>query len=265
MKKTYICGCVRNCYQYLSNIFKNIEKIGELFDEYIIIISFDSSSDLSLDFLKEKENILKNFYLLVNENPLTDSRTINISNARNSILNKIIELNNIDYDYFIMLDCDDVCSGFLNIDVLNKYLNRNDWDSLSFNRQFYYDMWALSYDPYIYSCWHWTPHCHDYIYKSRIELIQKFNNMNDDELFECYSAFNGFAIYRKNKFINCSYSAKINDVLEYIPKNILNKNIELFNINPDYKADDCEHRKFHLEAIYKNNAKIKISKLFLFE
>jgi hypothetical protein len=48
-------------------------------------------------------------------------------------------------------------------------------------------------------------------------------------------------------------------------EDILEKNKKLFDYNISYHHDlDCEHRKFHLEAIKKNNARIRISPLFLF-
>jgi len=95
-------------------------------------------------------------------------------------------------------------------------------------------------------------------------------NINKNELFECYSAFNGLSIYKISKFINCSYDWDIINTIKYIPDDILLNNINVNkekNINIIYNNNgfgDCEHRKFHLEAIQKNNAKIFISPLFLF-
>ena len=50
-----------------------------------------------------------------------------------------------------MMDTDDVCSKKINIEILRKHLLNNDkWDSLSFNRLDYYDIWALQYYPFIF-------------------------------------------------------------------------------------------------------------------
>ena len=48
------------------------------------------------------------------------------------------------------------------------------------------------------------------IQKNR-ESVSKWrlNNLDKNELLECYSAFNGFAIYRKDKFINCDYNNNV--------------------------------------------------------
>ena len=59
--KCCICGTVRNCGKYLEKVFSNIEKIGTIFDEYVIIVYYDESNDNTLEFLKrykEKNNKL---------------------------------------------------------------------------------------------------------------------------------------------------------------------------------------------------------------
>ena len=264
--KCFIVGCVRNCGEYLDNVFNNIIKITKLFDEYKIIIAYDTSNDNSLDILLEKQKNIDNFILLINENPLSCNRVINITNARNLILNKIKELYNESWNYYINLDCDNVCSENIDINILNKYLVRDDWDSLSFNKyNSYYDIWALSYDPYIYSCWHWINNNHITYNIIKPDIENKLKELNEDELFPCFSSFNGFAIYRLEKFINCTYNYSLSENIQYMPKDILENNKKIFNYNISYHDDiDCEHRKFHLEAINKNNARIRISPLSLF-
>ena len=71
-----------------------------------------------------------------------------------------------------------------------------------------------------------------------------------------YSSYNGFAIYKSDKFLNCSYSSNIDITLfpkKLLPPQIINK-----------FTNDCEHRKFHLEAIKKNKARIVVSPLSIF-
>ena len=57
-----ICGAVKNCEPYLNKVFENIEKIGSLFDDYKIVIYYDSSTDNTLNVLKEYQ--IKNPKLL---------------------------------------------------------------------------------------------------------------------------------------------------------------------------------------------------------
>jgi hypothetical protein len=158
----------------------------------------------------------------------------------------------------------------INTDILKKYLNRNDWDGLSFNKNSYYDTWALSIHPYYLSCWHWTKPL------SIIDIMSQYlrtalSKLKEDELLPCVSAFCGFSIYRIEKFLNCNYSGLLN--LNILKNFDIRNNIKLLESNNmTYsnkfvwkRKDDCEHRYFHMEAILKNKARIRISPLKLFE
>jgi hypothetical protein len=148
-----ICGTVRNCGPYLNNVFGNIEKIGSLFDDYTIIIYYDNSDDNTLDILTEYQKRNPKLFIYVNKKKLSEYRTFRIAKGRNTCL-KFVRENQNKYPFFIMMDFDDVNCKEVNINTLGKYLQRDDWDSLSFNRQIYYDIWALSIKPYYLSCAH---------------------------------------------------------------------------------------------------------------
>jgi len=254
-----ICGCVKNCEKYVLNVFKNIEKIQKLFDRSKIIISFDLSNDFSLKKLVELKKSF-DIDIIINKEPLTNRRTINIERARNKILNRIYSEYS-DYDYFIMLDMDDVSSKPINIDVLKDALQKKDiWDGLFFNNANYYDFWALNFKDFQFSCWHSNN------VKMLINLMNKEfkEESKNKEFIECQSAFGGFGIYKLNKFKNCYYRSLI-DLSLFNFKNI--KNIaEAYDIqyiiNPNIY--DCEHRYFHLNAIKKNNVKLFIYNKNLF-
>jgi hypothetical protein len=94
-------------------------------------------------------------------------------------------------------------------------------------------------------------------------IVGLLNNANEGELIHCASAFNGFAIYRTDKFVNCRYSGLI--TLSLLPQHLIKHNIALFKGKFDYsKIEDCEHRYFHLMAINKNQARIRISPEIIF-
>lgn len=261
LNKCYIGGCVRNCAKYIEKVFINIKKIGLIFDDYHVIIAYDHSHDNSLQLLSYEKESIKNMDILINDNLLSVIRTENISNARNAILNKIRDLEK--WEYFIMIDCDDVSEHDIDLDVLKKSLIRNDWDSLSFNRKAYYDIWALSLKPYIFSCWNF-PEAVNVITEMTSYVNKSLKELNDDELLECYSAFNGFAIYRTAIFINSFYDWK--NPIHLMIKEELYENFNILNKIPFLLKNncDCEHRHFHLFAIRKYNAKIRISPLYLF-
>ena len=257
--KCCICGAVKNCELYLDNVFKNMEKIGDLFEDYTICLVYDNSEDNTLNILKDYKNRNKNFCFYVNVNEVSKFRTVRLAYARNiciSFINSYCK----DYDYFIMMDCDEVCSSNMNIDVLKKSLNRKDWDCLTFNRKDYYDIWAISKYPYMISFFHLEDNKHEAIKKYINDML---TNLHEGELLKCFSAFNGFGIYRKNKFINCSYEGVFN--INLFPKYIIRKNISILNTKLNLSMiEDCEHRSFHVQAIIKNKAEIFISPDILF-
>ena len=261
----YICGCVKNCAFHLDNVFENIIKIADIFKDYQIIIAYDESTDETFTILEKYQKKL-NMKIIINSNN-TQYTVQNICNARNSVINYIREHEN-QFDYFIMLDMDDVCSKPIDINVLKKCIKQNkNWDALSFNQKEYYDIWALSIDNYILSCWHFeNQEKNNVVDKMKNYITNKLTNTN--ELVSCISAFNGFGIYKTHKFINCNYDTSMEKNLEYISKKQQTDNENAlgtrFNKDCWVCKFDCEHRGFHLEAIYKNNVSIKISPEFLF-
>lgn len=256
--KCCICGTVRNCGKYLPKIFTIMEKIATLFEDYVIILYYDNSNDNTLAQLQAYQIKNPKFILYINEDTLLEYRTHRIALGRNKCLEIMREQYN-DYDNFIMMDCDDRCSYNINIPLLKHYLQRNDWDSLSFKHPAgYYDSWALSKRPYVLSCHHFSN------WALGQNLINKFiEKTPKNKLIKCLSAFNGFAIYRKDKFVNCYYDGHFR--LDYIPKTLINENI-LFagKINFKQNKEDCEHRFFHITAVLKNNARIRIAPVCIF-
>ena len=121
MASCLICGCVKNCEKYLDDVFNNISKIQELFTKYKIIISFDMSDDYTLKKLVKLKHKF-DIDIIINKDPLTNIRTVNIERARNKILNKIYNEYS-EYDYFIMIDMDDVSSKPININILKEILD----------------------------------------------------------------------------------------------------------------------------------------------
>ena len=259
--KCVICGTIKNCGPYIEKVLENMEKIGEIFDDYLIMLYYDKSTDDTLEKLKNYQLKNSKMVFYVNQASVSQVRTYNIAKGRNYCLEYIRQKN---YDFFIMMDCDDVNCKDCDPEIIKKYLHREDWDALSFNTTpKYYDIWALSINPYFLSYSHWSKLV-EYREIMGNYITQIIYNVPSGELITCASAFNGFAIYKLNKFVNCNYDGRLR--LDLIPfKQIFNKNNILndyFNISLN---SDCEHRSFHFEAIRKNNAKIRISSDILFK
>jgi len=264
-----ICGPVKNCAPYLNKVFENIEKIGKVFNDYQLIIFYDKSEDNTLDILKEYTKKNPKFKFYINKGVLSKFRTHNIALARNFCLNYIMQ--NIDiFPYFIMMDFDDVNCKNCNPNIIKKYLQRNDWDGLSFNTSpKYYDIWGLSINPYFFSYNHFNNSANYYFIMQDYvnNLLQK---LPKNALLPCMSSFNGFAIYRTSKFINCTYDGRVR--IDLIPEKYLTKHIHavksqvVYNNygNVDARFEDCEHRAFHYQSIFQNKAMIRISPEILF-
>jgi hypothetical protein len=253
-----------------------MEKVGSLFDDYQIIIYYDKSSDNTLQILKQYQEKNSKMLFYVNNKPVSPFRTHNIAIARNFCLNFVRE-NRDKYPFFIMMDCDDVNCKEVNTDILKKYLYLNSWDGLSFNTvPKYYDIWGLSIYPFCFSYNHFENNVKYYnIIQNYVDnLLQEAKKHN--KLIECISSFNGFAIYRTNKFLNTYYDGRVR--LDLVPKQNLDahKNITksklVFkkyykpngSVNVDGKYEDCEHRAFHIQARQNSAARIMISPEIIF-
>jgi hypothetical protein len=205
-----ICGPVRNCGPYLTKVFENIEKIGSLFDDYKIVIYYDKSNDNTLEILKEYQQRNPRLIFYVNMNIVSPFRTHRIAVARNYCLNYVRE-NKDKFPYFIMMDFDDVNCKNINVEPLKRSLKRSDWDGLSFNTNpHYYDIWALSIWPFCFSYNHFQ---NNFRYHSIIReyVMIKLKMLKPGQLLQCISSFNGFSIYRTNKFLNTYYDGRVDD------------------------------------------------------
>ena len=91
------------------------------------------------------------------------------------------------------------------------------------------------------------------------------------QLLPCISSFNGFSIYKTRKFLDTYYDGRVRSDL--FPKQYIEAHAKAQKsrtlVYRDYghikgRYEDCEHRYFHLMAIDKNQARIKISPEIVF-
>ena len=263
--KCCICSAVMNVAQYLPKIISNMKKMGGLFVEYQMIFYYDTSHDGTLNLLHQYEKDDDKMHIIVNtyRNP-SFNRTNHIAHARNGILEHV-KKNYGDYDFMIMIDADYVCTHPINPSILEKYLMRDDWDGLFFNKSYFYDLWALGLPELPYSMWHYKQ---PYSFKKYQNTINdKLKKCPEGELVTVLSAFNGFGIYRLEKFKNTYYDG--NERLDLVPEFMMKYAEEQlgkkgrFHYDPNANQD-CEHRAFHLQAIYNSGARLRISPEILF-
>lgn len=266
--KIVIGGIVYNCAKYLDKVFNNIKTIISRFNTFQIVILIDQGTDNSLAVLEKWQRTLKNVIILKG-NKSSPIRTKNIAIARNKVMAKLLELyKEKPYPYFIMMDMDDVSANKMNIDVFEEAWNRSDeWDSISFNRKPYYDVWALSHDPFIISAFHWKENG---VKKMKDAIEKRLEKWPEDKLYPVYSAFNGFAIYKSIPFVFLQYEWKFNKTLPFLTPTMKKLNEEAMypnTLKPFYDPNsmDCEHRYFHFDAMFNYGSKIRIFPKVLFE
>ena len=269
----FICGTVRNVGKHFDKVYNNMMKIASLFNDYEILLYYDKSDDNTLSKLMYYSNQNHKLSFYINNEPLLDARTHRLAKGRNYLIQKL--KSKLDkFPLFIMMDCDDVCDGNINLNLLRNSLGRMDeWDSLSFWGKttniddLYYDVWALSIYPYILP-FNYFRDINNILYKRRkYYKILRETSIKTDKYIPCYSAFCGFAIYKTSNFVDCIY--KGDNKLDYIHKPLLLKNLkvepnmisenEILNYN-----EDCEHRYFHFQSIRIYKSKIRISPYYLF-
>lgn len=253
----------------LPPVFKNIQAIRPLFERLVVLVAYDESPDDTgaiLDGLRKEYGTL-DMEIMTYSGPRSPIRTERICRARNEILERIRNVYP-DFEYFMMMDANEYsCVGPIRPAVLAAALARSaEWDALSFDREAgYYDYWALSYDPFAYSCFHFDkPFVLDIMRTHWRDTLKRAREEDPSQLLEVFSAFNGFAIYKMDPFLRCSYSWKID--MRFFPIDVIIKQSFVLDANiVDHLIDDCEHRKFHMEAIKDYGARVRVSLNSLFE
>ena len=267
MNKCCICIPVMNVDIFIPKITTNAHTIGRQFTDYRIVFFYDLSHDGTINLIHDAQRESQNkIDILCNPHPQGKvPKTHHLAHARNSMIEHIRK-NYSDFEYFIMMDADEVCTHPPNLDLFQRCMKRKDWDCLTFNKSFYYDLWALSMNHVPVSMWHFAQPNAYQIYIDGINYL--IETCPPGELVRVLSAFNGFGIYRTQKFINSSYDGKLR--LDLIPEYLLKKNIQTagevmnFHWAPDEASQDCEHRAFHMYARYNDGAEICICPEILF-
>ena len=220
-----VCLCVYNNEKGLPSCLENIEAIRHIFHRMVINVIYDISEDKSyqilVDFKKHNEDkpmrqkIHMNIIMNTNERNI-NSKSVNIATCRNMLLDAIRKSYS-DYDYFIMMDTNEYsCIGKINVQLMHDIMHPEDpqnnnymskYDAITFDREAgYYDWWALSFDPYIYSFYHIVDSFKvaDQMKKMFTDILHYYRIHRSSELIPVYSAFNGFGIYKTSKFLNSS-------------------------------------------------------------
>ena len=272
-----LCFCVRDCENYLVQIFQNIEDFKKYTKHNVyVIFVYDNCSDDTPNLLMQYQKLCPAKTIVKTIENKNHRRTVRIAKARNACLH-IIYNEISDVNYHIMIDADNVCSNKWNYELIEKYLDNfdnDDWDCISFNRDGYYDIWALQFDSFKHHCWGWQvewSHNLRIIDIMRNEIINKLKSASSSgggNSIDVYSAFNGFCIYKSSRFAGFYYDGYYKNVKKLIGDEDREETIKYlknkYNINVTCNEGEgdgecCEHIFYHISAL-KQNRKIKISK-----
>jgi hypothetical protein len=178
------------------------------------------------------------------------SRTHRLAFGRNALLEAVThkvrsERENPAEVYVAIIDMDNVNFHKHRRSVFEGAMNLyKSWDSVSFNRLEYYDIWALRYRRYDNNFRSSSsPSALCPIIRKDIQLqLRRLNS----SLYPVISAFNGFAMYKYKYMKGCRYIGHSH------------KRLDDFLGHPSAIGEDCEHVAFHKCMIAKHSARIMI-------
>jgi|15BtaG_2_1085339.scaffolds.fasta_scaffold00003_68 hypothetical protein len=203
-----ICGLARDIQKTLPFTIARIERLGQMFKDYAVIVYENDSEDGTVFYLNrwasenprvfiESEVLNKPKHGSVD----THERTVDMAECRNKLLNialktdSFIQNNDHKFDYVFMLDMD--LEGGYSYEGICNSIGWNDFDGIGSNGIFYrivehegkevnqrlfYDAWAFR------RLGHDKPHAHEEINILRYE--------RGEEPFEVISNHNGMTIYK---------------------------------------------------------------------
>jgi glycosyltransferase involved in cell wall biosynthesis len=244
MKQSNIifAGTVRNNETFLKDVLNHVDRCGQKFNDYAVVIYENDSKDKTRQILKEHKK--DNYHYIFEDNVSAHQRTVRISNGRNKILDKARELNKEGYyHYLVMMDFDDINHSGRFVDTIESCFTYQNWDVLTANQsKWYYDLWALRKKGDMeYDCWQKArENSHEPDAENKY-VHSKFRNYPiQEELLDVDSAFGGAAIYKISSIPEeCRYEGSYSDGTER-----------------------CEHVPFH-ECLKRNGKQIFINTKFL--
>lgn len=236
-KKVVICGLVRDLEEILPLTLWRMEKLGEIFADYQIVIYENDSKDRSLEVLEEHAKQNSRLHILTERlgDPVNPpirclNRVERMAKYRNQYREYLVE-HFSDYDIAVVVDMD--LPGGWDLKGISHSLSYEDWDFIGsygliqknyLNRQvsLQYDAWAYrefgSYRPLT------TAEVNHLHWPSTAGLIP------------VYSCFGGMGLYRMEAMIECKY---LGEDCEHISlhRQMREKGMDRLYLNPRQLTD----------------------------
>lgn len=207
--RVVFAGCARSCASALPNVLHNVEKIASLYRDAAFIFVENDSDDDTKEILQAwcRKKPTARLIMLDGLAGCCPVRTIRLEKTRKQYLS-IIRSDYADYTHLIVLDCDDVNAGGIDLSAVQRAI-----DFLESNRSHagvfpgqdgpYYDIWALRHPE---RCpWDMWEAVFDYAMAQKVSYAVAFNEIYVKRVFslpanapplEVDSAFGGIGIYK---------------------------------------------------------------------
>lgn len=230
--KAIICGVCKDIEKAMPYSIKNIEALGNLFDDYHVIVYENNSTDRTPALLSDWSS--KNPHVaviseVVNDEILSETcfnktiqnefyRPERIARARNIVLNEAMNSQFDDYQYVIWFDLDFEHEIVLQ-PVIDTFYSKQEWDAVFANGV---DDAGRFYDSYSLRDHH-LPFGAELIgnqwWHTRGNIHLKFKP--NDAWYPVFSAFGGMGIYKRDAIKGCAYSATVTKNLETLEKQMM--------------------------------------------
>ena len=148
-KKAVFLGVARNCAADLGAVLANIQRISELFADQAFIFVENDSKDATKTILQswcvDRKNARTiSFDGLVAQTPM---RTVRLAHCRNTLMS-IAKTEFPDFDYALMIDCDNINSNEMDLAAVRRALGFLEEAAgcagvFANSAGVYYDLWAL--------------------------------------------------------------------------------------------------------------------------
>ena len=225
-----ICGVCRNVASAVPNTIANIERLGENFRDYRVIIYENNSNDgtkaLFNAWARRSSRVI-----FISENlskkDLHPNREVRIARARNITLDYARKLGHKNYKYLIMVDLDFTHPWPIR-EIVKSIQHKGRWDCISANgenrvlikgkgkKKAYWDRYAFRdtkypLGPEILGPGWWNT------------LRQTWFTLKKAHWAPVYSAYGGLAIYKTSTILKFSYSGVATKDLETYYRSILHE------------------------------------------
>lgn len=248
-----ICGLARNLESILPVMISRIEKLGEMFSDYRVVVFENDSIDGTLSILKRWElrntrvDILSEDYNdPVNLPTRCRGRMDRMARYRN-VYREFVAENYADFDFAVVVDMD-LHGGWSAMGIANSF-GSEDWDFVGSNgiiwKQNILSRRSLQYD-----AWAYRSYGDPAVLKTRI--VNQMLWDRGEPMVRVDSCFGGLGLYRMRALTECAYAGEDCEHVS-LHRQMAEKGMDRLFLNPSqvilYGSKDCRIRRWSKNII----------------